>query len=59
MGGLRVGLSLEQAQLITCDFDTTKRDEDRITVVGGVHHVGEPTAEALRACPKPKGGKAT
>ncbi len=47
-----------KAQLIAWDFDATKWDEDRITIVDGVYYVSEPTAAALRACLKPKGGKA-
>ena len=47
-----------KAQLIAWDFDATKWDEDRITIVDGVYYVSEPTAAALRSCLKPKGGKA-
>ncbi len=46
-----------KAQLIAWDFDATKWDEDRITIVDGVYYVSEATAAALRACLKPKGGK--
>ena len=37
-----------KAQLIAWDFDATKWDEDRITIVDGVYYVSEPTAAALR-----------
>ncbi len=47
-----------KAQLIAWDFDATKWDDDRITIVDGVYYVSEPTAAALRACLKPKPGKA-
>ena len=47
-----------KAQLIAWDFDATRWDEDRITIVDGVYYVTEPTAAALRSCLKPKGGKA-
>ena len=47
-----------KAQLIAWDFDATKWDDDRITIVDGVYYVSEPTAAALRACLKRKGGKA-
>lgn len=47
-----------KAQLIAWDFDATRWDDDRITIVDGVYYVSEPTAAALRACLKPKGDKA-
>ncbi len=47
-----------KAQLIAWDFDATKWDEDRITIVDGVYYVSEPTAAALSACLKPKTAKA-
>ena len=47
-----------KAQLIAWDFDATKWDEDRITIVDGVYYVSEPTAAALRSCLKLKPGKA-
>lgn len=46
-----------KAQLIAWDFDATKWDEDRITIVDGVYYVSEPTAAALRSCLNPKGSK--
>ena len=47
-----------KAQLIAWDFDATKWDEDRITIVDGVYYVSEATASALRACLKSEAGKA-
>jgi len=40
----------KKAQLVAWDFDCTKWDANRTTIVDGVYYVSEPTAESLRAC---------
>ena len=42
----------KKAQLIGWDFDATKWDEKRTTIVDGVYFVSEPTAKALKNCLK-------
>jgi len=40
----------KKAQLVAWDFDSTKWDPKRTTIVDGVYYVSEPTAESLKAC---------
>jgi len=42
----------KKAQLIGWDFDATKWDAKRTTIVDGVYFVTEPTAKALKGCLK-------
>ena len=42
----------KKAQLIGWDFDATKWDKKRTTIVDGVYFVTEPTAKALKSCLK-------
>ena len=42
----------KKAQLIGWDFDATKWDEKRTTIVDGVYYVTETTAASLRQCMK-------
>ena len=43
----------KKAQLIGWDFDATKWDAKRTTIVDGVYFVTEATAKALKTCLKP------
>jgi hypothetical protein len=44
----------KKAQLIGWDFDATKWDAKKTTIVDGVYFVSEATAQALQSCLKPR-----
>lgn len=46
----------KKAQLIGWDFDATKWDEGRTTIVDGIYYVTETTSSALKSCLAPAGG---